>query len=145
MRTPTLTCAAIWSGTSIRPSPKTRPTTNTPWKARTTCPLTSNRQFSAARFRYRWDAAGYSSAPGRESTFANIATTAARDGWWRLCTEREAEGQGDKGRGRQGDRETRRGGDKISLSPCLLVSPSPCLSSYFSTPTVKCELIRAEW
>src|SRR6266511_2083502 len=88
MRTPTPTCAAIWSDTSIKPFPKTPPITNTPWRARTTCPLTSNRQFSAARFRYRWDAAGYSSAPGRESTFANIATTAARDGWWRLCTER---------------------------------------------------------
>src|SRR6266545_1416211 len=88
MRTPTPTCAAIWSDTSIKPFPKTPPITNTPWKARTTCPLTSNRQFSAARFRYRWDVAGYSSAPGRESTFANIATTAARDGWWRLCTER---------------------------------------------------------
>src|SRR5215510_5715637 len=88
MRTPTPTCAAIWSDTSIMPFPKTPPITNTLWKARTTCPLTSNRQFSAARFRYRWDAAGYSSAPGRESISANIATTAARDGWWRLCTER---------------------------------------------------------
>src|SRR5215813_4911392 len=116
MRTPTPTCAAIWSDTSIRPFPKTRLITNTLWKARTTCPLTSNRQFSAARFRYRWDAAGYSSAPGRESTFANIATTAARDEWWRLCTEREAE--------RQGARETGRGGDKISLSPCLPLSLS---------------------
>src|SRR5262249_14414074 len=106
MRTPTPTCAAIWSDTSTRSFPKTPPITNTPWKARTTCQLTSNRQFSAARFRYRWDAAGYSSAPGRESTFANIATTAAHDEWWRLCMEREAEGQGDKGRGRQGDRET---------------------------------------
>src|SRR5262245_747561 len=120
MRTPTPTCAAIWNDISIRPFPKTRPITNTLWKVRTTCPLTSNRQFSAVRFRYRWDAAAYSSAPGRESTFANIATTAARDGWWRRCTEREAEGPGDKGRGRQGDRETRREGQK---SPSLLVPP----------------------
>src|SRR5215510_470916 len=137
MRTPTPTFAAIWSDTSIKPFPKTRHITNTLWKARTTCPLTSNRQFSAARFRYRWDAAGYSSAPGRESTFANIATTAARGEWWRLCTEREAEGQGDKGKGRQGDRETKEGGDKISLSPPLLVflpisTPRPSNASSFA-------------
>src|SRR5262245_62060509 len=107
MRTPTPTCAAIWSDTSIRPFPKTPPITNTPWKARTTCQLTSNRQFSAARFRYRWDSAVYSSAPGRESTFANIATTAARDEWWRLCMEREwrdreTEGRRDREMERQG-------------------------------------------
>src|SRR5262249_46921918 len=54
---------------------------------------------------------------------------------------------------RQRDKGTRGGGDKgierhekgAPKSPCPLVSPSPCLSSYFSTPTVKCELIRAEW
>src|SRR5215475_11282906 len=109
MRTQTLTCAAIWSDTSIKRFPKTPPITNTPWKARTTCPLTSNRQFSAARFRYLWDAAGYSSAPGRESTFANIATTADRDGWWRLCTGREWK---DRETGRRGDGATGRPGDK---------------------------------
>src|SRR5262245_25162748 len=141
MKTPILTCEATWSATSITPSPKMRLIMSTLWKARTTCPLTSRLRSWGARFRYRWDAASYSSEPGRESISANIAATAARGGWWRLC-------MGKKDRKRDGETEGQREGEKeapncasyLRLSFPLSLSPSV----YFITPTFKCELSRAE-
>src|SRR5262249_9171459 len=91
MKTPILTCAAIWNAISTIPCLKTRLIMNTLWKARTTCLRTSNRQSWAARFRFRSGADSYAWARGREFTFANIETTAARDGWWRLCMGRKNE------------------------------------------------------
>src|SRR5262245_13899336 len=178
MKTRILTCAATWSAISIMPFPKKRPITSTLWKGRTTCPLTSNRQSWAVRFRYRSETGSYDSAPGRESIFASIAITAARDGWWRLCTGREevdlychipgpirnenAATRGKNGtrgiiqmnlktRNTRKKRNTRNDSDEFRVFRFFRVFRVfnrlflSLFRFYFSAPTFKCELIRAEW
>src|SRR5690606_7571107 len=61
---------------------RTKATTATPWRAAMTCPPTSRPACSAPVCRFPSPAARSISVPGRASTSASTATTAAPAAWW---------------------------------------------------------------